>query len=65
VLAAGDWYSHVALRMDVEDIAPDDGRRDIDELAIHYAGRPYWHPGDRVSVRARIVGWSGWGRFAR
>ncbi|TQS42180.1 pyridoxamine 5'-phosphate oxidase family protein [Cryptosporangium phraense] len=64
VLDFPNWGSHVALQLHVTDITDDAGLADIDALATHYTGNPYpdrEHP--RVSVRAEITAFHGWGEF--
>ncbi|MET1051031.1 MAG: TIGR03618 family F420-dependent PPOX class oxidoreductase [Mycetocola sp.] len=61
VLDAGNWYTHVALRLDVVEIMDDTHMSDIDALSEHYVGAPYDNrTRPRVSVRASITDWMGW-----
>jgi len=61
VLDAGNWYTHVALRLDVAEIVDDTHMADIDALSEHYVGSPYDNrTRPRVSVRASIADWMGW-----
>jgi PPOX class probable F420-dependent enzyme len=62
VMDGADWYSHVALQLEVADIADDAGLADIDALSRHYLGDPYpTRDRPRVSARAEITKWMGWG----
>lgn len=62
VIDSADWYSHVALQLQVTDITDDDSMADIDALARHYNGAPYPNRDrPRVSARATITKWMGWG----
>jgi len=65
VLPLDNWYSHVSLRLEVTEITDDTRLTDIDALSEHYRGDPYPNrQRPRVSTRAVIRGWSGWGEFA-
>ena len=65
VLDGDDWGSHVSLRLTVDTVTDDEDLSDIDALAEHYTGSPYPNRDrPRVSARARIRSWHGWGRFA-
>ncbi|WP_307807437.1 TIGR03618 family F420-dependent PPOX class oxidoreductase [Naasia sp. SYSU D00948] len=65
VLDGSDWYSHVSLQLLVTSITDDAHLADIDSLALHYTGARYSNRHrPRVSVRADIVRWHGWGGFA-
>jgi PPOX class probable F420-dependent enzyme len=65
VLDAGDWYTHVSLQLRVTEITDDDDLADIDALARQYTGSPYAdRAGARVSARAEVAGWLGWGALA-
>jgi PPOX class probable F420-dependent enzyme len=58
---APDWYTHVSVQGHVVSITDDDGLRDIDRLAQHYTGRPYYNrERPRVSVLVEIDRWHGW-----
>ncbi len=60
VIDGADWYSHVALQLEVHDIRRDDGMADIDALSRHYTGGAYANRDrPRVSARARITKWMG------
>ena len=62
VIDGTDWYSHVALQLEVEHITGDDELADIDALSRHYLGGAYPNRDrPRVSARARITKWMGWG----
>src|SRR5215218_9377823 len=41
VMDGSDWYSHVALQLEVAHISDDAGLADIDALSRHYLGTPY------------------------
>ncbi|WP_297342978.1 TIGR03618 family F420-dependent PPOX class oxidoreductase [Amnibacterium sp.] len=65
VLDEADWGSHVSLQLSVDTVTEDADLSDIDALATHYIGTPYPNRDRaRVSARARIHSWHGWGRFA-
>ncbi|MFC0681650.1 TIGR03618 family F420-dependent PPOX class oxidoreductase [Lysobacter korlensis] len=62
VMDGADWYSHVALQLEVVDITDDAGLADIDALSRHYRGSDYPNRHrPRVSVRADVTKWMGWG----
>jgi PPOX class probable F420-dependent enzyme len=62
VMDADDWYSHVALQLEVADIQDDTGLADIDTLSRHYLGSAYPNRDrPRVSVRAAVTKWMAWG----
>ncbi|WP_152366025.1 pyridoxamine 5'-phosphate oxidase family protein [Microlunatus speluncae] len=64
VLPLEDWYSHVALQLDVVELTEDTGLADIDALAKHYTGHGYPNrERPRFSARAEIRSWWGWGEF--
>ncbi|WAC67120.1 TIGR03618 family F420-dependent PPOX class oxidoreductase [Agrococcus sp. SL85] len=64
VIDGENWYTHVSLQLEVDEIRDDDGFAGIDALSRHYGGRPYPdHERPRVDVRARILRASGWGAF--
>jgi len=66
VMDSANWYTHVTLQLAVESITDDPDLVDIDALSTHYSGDPYDdREGARVSARATIVSWHGWGSFAR
>jgi PPOX class probable F420-dependent enzyme len=61
VLADGNWYRHITLEGEVEEIVPDEGLRDIDRLCTRYLGQPYSNRDDpRVSAWVRVTRWHGW-----
>jgi PPOX class probable F420-dependent enzyme len=65
VLDGDDWGSHVSLQLSVTAVTDDGDLSDIDALAQHYIGAPYpARDRARVSARARILSWHGWGAFA-
>jgi PPOX class probable F420-dependent enzyme len=65
VLDGADWYSHVSLQLVVESVTDDEDLTDIDALATHYTGAPYAdRVRPRVSARAAVRTWHGWGAFA-
>lgn len=64
IIDIDDWYSHVALQLEVVGISDDPDLADIDALSVHYGGQPYANRDrGRVSARAEITSWLGWGRF--
>jgi PPOX class probable F420-dependent enzyme len=66
VMDGADWYSHVALQLTVVDITDDAGLADIDALARQYLGKPYPNRSrPRVSVRAEVTKWMGWGALGK
>jgi PPOX class probable F420-dependent enzyme len=65
VIDVADWYSHVALQLEVVEFTDDTELVDIDALSVHYGGSPYANrESGRVSARAEIKDWLGWQRFA-
>jgi PPOX class probable F420-dependent enzyme len=65
VLDGADWGSHVSLQLSVVAVTDDTDLSDIDALAVRYTGAPYPdRERARVSARARILSWHGWGSFA-
>ncbi|TIC85470.1 TIGR03618 family F420-dependent PPOX class oxidoreductase [Nocardioides sp. GY 10127] len=62
VTKADDWYTHVSLSGEIEEIAPDEGLDGINRLSRHYTGQDY---PDQVSPRTnawmRVASWHGWG----
>jgi len=61
VLDGSDWYTHVALQLDIVEITDDVDLLDIDTLSMHYTGAPYGNrTNPRVSVRGEISKWMGW-----
>ena len=66
VLDGTDWGSHVSLQLSVVAVTDDVDLSDIDALAKHYTGASYPNrERTRVSARARIRNWHGWGTFAQ
>ncbi|MDQ1512730.1 MAG: hypothetical protein QOC59_572 [Microbacteriaceae bacterium] len=62
VIDSADWYNHVSLQLTVVGLTDDTDLSDIDALARHYTGGPYSNrERPRVSARAEIGGWHGWG----
>ena len=62
ILDLDHWYSHLSLQLVADDYRDDTDLADIDALARHYTGGPYANrERPRVSVRAQIQRWSGWG----
>ena len=61
VIDESNWYTHVALQLEVVEITDDAELAGIDALSIHYGGRPYDNRDrPRVSVRAVITKYMGW-----
>jgi PPOX class probable F420-dependent enzyme len=66
VLDGADWYSHVALQLQVAEITDDTGLADIDALSRQYLGSEYPNRHrPRVSVRADVTKWMAWGAIGR
>ena len=64
VLDGADWGTHVSLQLTVLAVTGDGDLSDIDALAMHYIGTPYPNRDRaRVSARARVRSWHGWGSF--
>jgi PPOX class probable F420-dependent enzyme len=62
VIDSADWYNHVSLQLTVVGVTDDADLADIDALARHYTGGPYSNrERPRVSARAEIRSWHGWG----
>ena len=62
VLDETDWYTHVSVQGRVTDMRRDDGLVDIDRLARHYTGKPYYNrERGRVSAWVEVDRWHGWG----
>ncbi len=58
-------YQHVQIRGKVVALDPANGARDIDRLSQRYRGKPYDYPppdapANRVSIRIRPTGFTGW-----
>lgn len=65
VLDGADWGTHASLQLSVQEITDDTDLADIDALARHYTGSAYPNRSrPRVSARAVVERWHGWGRFA-
>jgi PPOX class probable F420-dependent enzyme len=64
VLDADGWGTHVGLIGHVEEIYDDQDLADIDRIARHYTGSPFYQR-DRGRISAMIVvdGWHGWGEL--
>lgn len=61
VLSEDDWYKHVSLIGEVEELVPDEGLADIDRLSVRYRGRPYANrTSPRTSAWVRVDRWHGW-----
>ena len=61
VLSEDDWYRHVSLIGEVEELRPDEGLADIDRLSVRYRGRPYANrTSPRTSAWVRVDRWHGW-----
>lgn len=61
VLEGSDWYTHVALQLEIDEITDDVDLVDIDAVSVHYTGHPYANRDrPRVSVRGTIHKWMGW-----
>jgi PPOX class probable F420-dependent enzyme len=64
VLASDDWYTHVSVQGRVQDLAGDEGLRDIDRLSTHYTGHAYPNrTSPRVSCKLEIERWHAWGKL--
>jgi len=65
VLDGANWGTHVSLQLSVVEVSDDSDLSDIDALAVQYSGAPYpARDRRRVSARAEILSWHGWGAFA-
>jgi PPOX class probable F420-dependent enzyme len=61
VLHPEDWYRHVSLIGEVEELRPDEGLADIDRLSTRYRGAPYRNrTSPRTSAWIRVDRWHGW-----
>jgi PPOX class probable F420-dependent enzyme len=59
-----NWGNHVSLQLVAASIADDEDLRDIDAIATHYTGSAYpVRDRPRVSVRADVRSWHGWGEY--
>ena len=64
VLEYPNWYTHIALQLVATEIVDDPDLTDIDRLSTAYTGAPYRNrERARVSVRAEIQSYLGWGAF--
>ena len=62
MLDEAGWHTHVSVTGRVVEMADDDGLADIDRLARHYTGRPYYNRDrPRVSAWVEVERWHGWG----
>lgn len=61
VIDPDDWYRHISLLGEVEEMHDDEGLADIDRLARRYTGEDYLtRDSPRVTAWARIDSWHGW-----
>lgn len=61
VIDTGDWYRHISLHGEVDEMHDDDGLADIDRLARRYTGADYeTRDSRRVTAWVRIDRWHGW-----
>jgi PPOX class probable F420-dependent enzyme len=59
-----NWGNHVSLQLVAVSITDDEGLRDIDTISTHYTGAAYpVRDRPRVSVRAEVRTWHGWGAY--
>ncbi|MCK8672458.1 PPOX class F420-dependent oxidoreductase [Rhodococcus sp. HM1] len=59
-----DWVTHVSVQGRVVEIVDDEGLVDIDRIARHYTGKPYYvRDRKRVSAWIEIDRWHAWGRL--
>lgn len=59
-----DWITHVSVQGRVVEIVDDEGLVDIDRIARHYTGKPYYvRDRKRVSAWIEIDRWHAWGRL--
>lgn len=59
-----DWITHVSVQGRVVEIVDDEGFVDIDRIARHYTGKPYYvRDRKRVSAWIEIDRWHAWGRL--
>lgn len=60
----GDWVTHVSVQGRVVELADDPEFVDIDRLARHYTGKPYYNRDrPRISAWIEIDQWHAWGRL--
>jgi PPOX class probable F420-dependent enzyme len=56
-----DWYRHISLLGEVEELRDDEGLADIDRLAKRYTGADYvTRDSPRTTAWVRIDRWHGW-----
>ena len=61
VIDTADWYRHISLLGQVEEMYEDEGLADIDRLARRYTGADYeTRDSPRTSAWVRIDRWHGW-----
>ena len=61
VIDREDWYRHITLNANVEELRADEGLADIDRLAMRYTNAAYMtRDSPRVSAWARVESWHGW-----
>ena len=61
VMDLSDWSAHVSLQGRVISIAEDAGLRDIDRIALHYTGEPYFRRDRRrFSAWIEVEQWHAW-----
>lgn len=59
-----DWVTHVSLQGRVVEFVDDPDLADIDRIARHYTGKPYYvRDRTRVSAWIEIDRWHAWGRL--
>jgi PPOX class probable F420-dependent enzyme len=61
VMDLSDWSAHVSLQGRVISIEEDAGLRDIDRIAMHYTGEPYYRRDRRrFSAWIEVEQWHAW-----
>ena len=61
VMDLSDWSAHVSLQGSVISIEEDAGLRDIDRIAVHYTGEPYYvRDRRRFSAWIEVEQWHAW-----
>ena len=61
VIDTDDWYRHISLLGEIEEMYPDEGLTDIDRLAHRYMGAEYpTRDLPRTTAWVRIDRWHGW-----
>lgn len=59
-----DWVTHVSIQGRVVEFVDDPSHTDIDRIARHYTGKPYYdREGKRISAWIEIDRWHAWGRL--